>query len=67
MGGSMKLYILSIEGMEITAYVVAYTVEDAIDTVKQWLNPGVEVKLLDKQVITFGKQFKEQYFGTLNV
>lgn len=67
MGGSMKLYILSIEGMESLAYVVAYTVDDAIDTIKQWLNPGVEVKLLDKQTITFGKQFKEQYFGTLNM
>lgn len=67
MGGSMKLYILSIEGMESTVYVVAYTVEDAIDTVKQWLNPGVNVRLLDKQTITFGNQFKEQYFGTLNV
>ena len=67
MGGSMKLYILSIEGMETLAYVVAYTVEDAIDTVKQWLNPGVNVRLLDKQTIKFGNQFKEQYFGTLNV
>jgi len=59
MSGSMKLYTFSIEGMEGTVNIVAYNITDAEDTLKEWLDPGVEIKLLMKDKVTLGKQFRE--------
>ena len=59
MSGSMKLYTFSIEGMEGIVNIVAYNITDAEDTLKEWLNPEVKVKLLMKDKVTLGKQFRE--------
>ena len=59
MSGSMKLYTFSIEGMEGIVNIVAYNITDAEDTLKEWLNPEVKVKLLIKDKVTLGKQFRE--------
>ena len=66
MSGSIKLYTFSIEGMEGIVNIVAYTITDAENTIKEWLNPGVEVKLLHKDKVTLGKEFRELN-KTLNV
>jgi len=59
MSGSMKLYTFSIEGMEGIVNIVAYNITDAEDTLKEWLDPEVEIKLLRKDKVTLGKQFRE--------
>ncbi len=66
MSGSIKLYTFSIEGIEGIVNIVAYTVTDAENTIKEWLNPGVEVKLLHKDKVTLGKEYRELN-KTLNV
>ena len=57
MSGRTTLYTFSIEGMEGTVNIVAYNVTDAEDTLKEWLNPGVEIKLLHKDKVTLGKEY----------
>jgi len=59
MSGSIKLYTFSIEEMEGIVNIVAYNITDAEDTLKEWLNPGVKIKLLSKDKVTLGKQFRE--------
>ena len=59
MSGSIKLYTFSIEGMEGIVNIVAYTITDAEDTLKEWLNPGVEIKLLHKDKVTLGKEYRK--------
>lgn len=66
MSGSIKLYTFSIEGMEGIVNIVAYTVTDAENTIKEWLNPGVDVNLISKDKVTLGKEFRELN-KTLNV
>ena len=58
MSGSTTLYTFSIEGMEGTVNIVAYSVTDAEDTLKEWLNPGVKIKLLHKDKVTLGKEYR---------
>lgn len=62
----MKLYTFSIEGVEGTVNIVAYTIRDAENTIKEWLNPGINVKLVSKDKVSLGKEFKE-INKTLNV
>ena len=59
MSGRTTLYTFSIEGMEGTVNIVAYNVTDAEDTLKEWLNPGVEIKLLHKDKVTLGKEYRK--------
>ena len=59
MSGSTTLYTFSIEGMEGIVNIVAYNVTDAEDTLKEWLNPGVEIKLLHKDKVTLGKEYRK--------
>ena len=59
MSGSTTLYTFSIEGMEGIVNIVAYTVTDAENTLKEWLNPGVEIKLLHKDKVTLGKEYRK--------
>jgi len=66
MSGSMKLYTFSIEGMEGIVNIVAYNITDAEDTLKEWLDPEVKIKLLRKDKVTLGKEYRELN-KTLNV
>ena len=66
MSGSTKLYTFSIEGIKGIVNIVAYTITDAENTIKEWLNPGVEVKLLHKDKVTLGREYIELN-KTLNV
>ena len=59
MSGSTTLYTFSIEGIEGTVNIVAYTITDAEDTLKEWLNPGVKIKLLHKDKVTLGKEYRK--------
>ena len=59
MSGRTTLYTFSIEGMEGIVNIVAYTVTDAENTLKEWLNPGVEIKLLHKDKVTLGKEYRK--------
>lgn len=59
MSGRTTLYTFSIEGMEGIVNIVAYTVTDAENTLKEWLNPGVGIKLLRKDKVTLGKEYRE--------
>jgi len=62
----MKLYTFSIEGMEGIVNIVAYNITDAEDTLKEWLDPEVKIKLLRKDKVTLGKEYRELN-KTLNV
>jgi len=66
MSGSMKLYTFSIEGMEGIVNIIAYNITDAEDTLKEWLDPEVKIKLLRKDKVTLGKEYRELN-KTLNV
>jgi len=66
MSGSIKLYTFSIEGMEGIVNIVAYNITDAEDTLKEWLDPEVKIKLLRKDKVTLGKEYRELN-KTLNV
>jgi len=66
MSGSMKLYTFSIEGREGIVNIVAYNITDAEDTLKEWLDPEVKIKLLRKDKVTLGKEYRELN-KTLNV
>ena len=59
MSGRTTLYTFSIEGMEGIVNIVAYTVTDAENTLKEWLNPGVKIKLLHKDKVTLGKEYRK--------
>ena len=59
MSGSTTLYTFSIEGIEGIVNIVAYNVTDAEDTLKEWLNPGVKIKLLHKDKVTLGKEYRK--------
>lgn len=59
MSGSTTLYTFSIEGMEGTVNIVAYSITDAEDTLKEWLNPEVRIKLLSKDKVTLGKEYRK--------
>jgi hypothetical protein len=59
MSGRTTLYTFSIEGMEGTVNIVAYTITDAENTLKEWLNPGVKIKLLHKDKVTLGKEYRK--------
>lgn len=59
MSGRTTLYTFSIEGMEGIVNIVAYSITDAEDTLKEWLNPGVKIKLIRKDKVTLGKEYRK--------
>ena len=54
MSGRTTLYIFQVDSTVVN--IVSYCVEDAIQTLKQYL-PTSDIKLLKKEKVSFGNQY----------
>ena len=54
MSGKTTLYIFQVDSTVVN--IISYCVEDAIQTLKQYL-PSSDIKLLKKEKVSFGNQY----------